>query len=397
MRPPSPSDVLIAGTGMVPFRRYADGSTPRDWVRAAAGEAITGAGIEPDAIDAVVVGCESDHFSLQLAPGALVVDEIGLVPRPVMRVESGGGSGANALRAGILHILSGLYRCVLVVGFEHAASHLAGDDARALYALSFDADVDGMAGASAAALYALSFQDHMARFGSTMEQCAAVSVKNHGNALKNPLAHKPLALSIADVLASRPISTPYRLLDCSVISDGAAAVVLARADFASATGVPRVRIAGSGCAADHVRLGDRAEPGRFASKAAASRAAYAMAGIDDPSLAVDVAEVYDSFTGAELQGIEALGLCADGAAGPAMLGGAFGRDGRLPVNLSGGLLGQGGPPGAVGIAQAVAVTRLLRGTYWEGLQPARELRVGVIDSHGGIATVSIVHVLERLS
>ena len=110
---------------------------------------------------------------------------------------------------------------------------------------------------------------------------------------------------------------------------------------------------------------------------------------------VHFAEVYDPFTGAEIQGIEALGLAGEGEGGAAMADGAFDADGPLPVNLSGGLIGQGGAPGASGIAQAVAVDRLLRGAYWPGAQPGRELRRGVVDTHGGICTTSVVHVLER--
>lgn len=118
-----------------------------------------------------------------------------------------------------------------------------------------------------------------------------------------------------------------------------------------------------------------------------------MAGIERPASAIDVAEVYDAFSGAELQGIEALGLAAQGAAGEALEAGEYGKEGRLPVNLSGGLIGQGGAPGATGVMQIVTLTRLLQGRYWPGLQPKRRLRTALADAHGGIATVSFTHVL----
>ncbi|MGI9301668.1 MAG: thiolase family protein [Gammaproteobacteria bacterium] len=387
---------LVLGGGAVPFRRYTDGSSWRDWTRRACGDAIADAAIEPTDIDAVVVASESDFFSLQVAPATVLIDDIGLVPCPVMRVESGGASGANALRAGFMHIVSGQARRVLVVGFEQAASHLTGDTARLIYGLSFDADIEGMAGASAVSLYALSMQEHMTVFGTTAEQLAHVSVKNHGNAKSNPLAHKPMDITVGDVLASAPASAPYRLLDCSMISDGAAAVVLCHPQYAPSTDVLRVRIAGVGCASDYVRLGDRAERHRFAAKQRSAEAAYRMAGIQRPKTQIDVAEVYDAFTGAELQGIEALGLCDDGRAGPAVAAGEFGKDGRLPVNLSGGLIGQGGAPGATGVMQALSMQRLLSGRYWPELQPQKDLRRGLIDAHGGICTVSVTHILERV-
>jgi acetyl-CoA C-acetyltransferase len=387
-------EVVVAGCGATAFGTFRDGSTPRDWVLRCAREALDDAGIELADVDAVVVGSESDFFSLQLAPGALLTDEIGLVPCPVVRVEMGGGTGAAAVRTGFMHIRSGLHRCVLVIGFEHAASHLSGDDMRMLYGLSFDADIDGMAGATAANLYALSIAGHMRLHGTTEAQLAAVSVKNHGNARANPGAHKPMSVTVADVLASRPVSTPYKLLDCSIISDGAAAVVLTAGGMPHSSARPRVLVTGSGCASDHVRLGDRAEPHRFRSKERSGRAACAMAGIEAPSRQIDVAELYDAFTGAELQGIEALGLAGEGAAAAALEAGEFARDGRLPVNLSGGLIGQGGAPGATGVMQIVTLTRLLQGRYWPELQPQRRLATALADAHGGIATVSFTHVLE---
>ncbi|MEP6656175.1 MAG: thiolase family protein [Betaproteobacteria bacterium] len=392
-RPDRP-EVVVAGCGATAFGTFRDASTPRDWVLRCAREALDDAGIEAAEVDAVVVGSESDFFSLQLAPGALLTDEIGLVPCPVIRVEMGGGTGAAAVRAGFMHIRSGMHRCVLVIGFEHAASHLSGDDMRMLYGLSFDPDIDGMAGATAANLYALSIAEHMRRYGTTEAQLAAVSVKNHGNALDNPGAHKPMSITVADVLASRPVSTPYKLLDCSIISDGAAAVVLTAGDLPGGRLRPRVYVAGSGCASDHVRLGDRPELHRFRSKERSRQAACAMAGIESPARQIDVAEVYDAFTGAELQGIEALGLGPAGTAGAALEAGEFSRDGRLPVNLSGGLIGQGGAPGATGVMQIVTLTRLLQGRYWPALQPQRSLRTALADAHGGIATVSVTHVLE---
>lgn len=385
---------VILGGSMSAFARRRDGSGWRDWVCEVARDALADAGLEAKDVDALVVACESEVMALQLTPGSIIVDDLGLTPREVVRVESGGASGASAVRHAFMHIASGLARRVLVVGFEQAASHLSGDDVRLLYGLSFDADLEGIAGVTATALYALSMNLHMQRHGTTREQMAHVSVKNHGNARCNPLAHKPMAIRVGDVLASPVVSTPYRRLDCSPLSDGAAAIVIAAPGHGPRSGGPRVRIAGSGCATDHARLGDRAEPHRFAAKARAAADAYDMAGVVSPAEDIHVAEIYDAFTGAEIQSVEALGLARDGEAGPAMAAGDFDAGGRLPVNLSGGLIGQGGAPGASGIAQTLAVDRILRGAYWPGVQPSRELRRGVVDTHGGICTTSVVHVLE---
>ena len=121
-----------------------------------------------------------------------------------------------------------------------------------------------------------------------------------------------------------------------------------------------------------------------------------MAGVFDAAKEIDVAEVYDAFSGAEIQGVEALGLAAEGQGGPATIAGEFDLAGRIPINLSGGLMGQGGSPGSVGIAQAITVSRLLTQTYHQGIQPTQALHRGVIDTHGGVATVCVVHVLEKV-
>jgi acetyl-CoA C-acetyltransferase len=246
---------------------------------------------------------------------------------------------------------------------------------------------------TAANLYALSIQLHMRRHGTTHKQLAAVAVKNRANALQNPFAHRSGRVTLDDVLASRSVSTPYNVLECSPLSDGAAAVVLGHAAALPAAQLPRVAITGCGCATDHVRLGDRADPWRFASKTLSARDAYAQAGISDPVRDIDVAELYDAFAGAEIQALEALGLAEEGHAADRLGEGAFDVDGRMPVNLSGGLIGQGGAPGAVGIAQVITVARLLARDY--PLRPTRAPRRGLTDAHGGVATVSVTHVLQR--
>ena len=384
---------VVLGGGVHPFGRHAGGPW-RDWVRQAGEAALLDAGLAPADIDAVVVASETDFLSLQVNPGPVVLAELGLVGKPVVRVEGGGASGGLALREAVMQIMAGLYRRVLVVGFDAAAGHLGAADVQLVYGLSFDAETDGMAGATAVALYALSIAEYMARHGATAEQLAHVSVKNHANAIGNPWAHKPMSITVGDVLASPMIATPYRKFDCSMASDGAAAIVLAAPGEAPAADRPRSRITGSGAGSDYPRLGDRRDRSAFRAKARAAHAAYAMAGIDAPSSAFDAAEVYDAFTGAELQSLEALGLAAEGTAGPAMAEGRFDAAGELPVNLSGGLIGQGGVPGATGIAQAVFMDRLL-GDRAHGDGARRAIRRGVIDVHGGVCTNAVVHVMER--
>jgi len=386
---------LILGGGVAPFGRHRDGSQWRDWIRGAGADALADAGIETADIDAVVVASESDFLSLQVNPGPVVLDEIGLTGRPVVRVEGGGASGGLALREAMAQIMAGMARRILVVGFEAAAGHLDPEGVQLVYGLSFDAEVDGMAGATAVTLYALSIAEHVAHYGTTAEQMAHVSVKNHGNAVGNPWAHKPMTITVDDVLSSPLVASPYRRLDCSLASDGAAAIVLAHPDAAPKAARTRSRIAGSGVGSDFARLGDRAQRHVFRAKSSAAKTAYAMAGIVDAAHDIDVAEVCDPFTGAEIQSLEALGLAPPGDAAPALADGAFNSGGRLPVNLSGGLIGQGGAPGATGIAQAVTMDRLLAGRY-RGADRNGDFRRGLLDVHGGVGTLAAVHVLERV-
>ncbi|GAB5467449.1 MAG: thiolase domain-containing protein [Rhodospirillales bacterium] len=388
-------DVLVQGGSVLPFGRRKDGSGPRDWARQVVGEALADAGLGLDDIESVVVGYESDHLALQLSLGALLIDEIGAVPRPLQRVEAGGASGAAAVRAGYLQIKAGAARAVLVLGVEHAASHLAGEDVGFLYGLSFDADLEGYAGATAPALYALSMAAHAALHGTSEEDMALVSVKNFANAAANPWAHRRRPVTLEEVLASPPVSPPYKRLDCSPLSDGAAALVLTASDWAPAVARPKVRLAASACATDHVRLGDRADPQRFAAKARAAREGYRQAAIADPLRALALAELYDAFSGAELQAIEDLGLAAPGQAAARLREGYFAVDGALPINVSGGLIGQGAAPGATGVAQVVTAERLLTDRYWRAVETATSRPFALVESHGGIATVCLLHILER--
>ena len=385
---------LITGASMVPFKRYEDGSNFRDWSREVCRAALEEAKLKPNQIDAVVVANESDLLSLQVSPAALIADEVGLQFTSAVHVEAGGASGAAALHYGVVLASSGWANNVLVVGFEQTASRLHRSGVQQVYSLSFDADLEGWAGVNTASLYALSFQAYCEEYDCDPGCAAMVAVKNHTNAIYNSYAHKPMDISVADVLSSEIVSEPFHLLDCSVVSDGAAAVVLSNENSKAQTG-SRVQITGSACSTDYVRLGDRPQLYEFAAKTRAAQKAYEMAGITQPEVEIDVAEVYDAFSGAELQGIEALSLCPPGRAGVLLDSGQFNIDGSLPVNLSGGLIGQGGAPGATGIAQAITVYRLLSGDYFPELQPKNELRKGLVDTHSGIATTNFVHILER--
>ena len=380
------SDVCFGGGAMTPFNRRKDGSAFRDWARAAVDGALADAGLVSGDIDALIVASESDFFTLQLNPAALLADECGLTGVAAWRVEGGGASGHLAVHAGVAAVAGGMARRVLVLGVEPSASHLAGADVGALYGLSFDAWTDGMTGVDSTSLYALSAQAFMARTGASLSDFAQIAMRNRANARGNPNAHLPLDITAADVAASPVVASPYRRLDCSPLSDGAAAVILARAEDLPIR--KRVRFRGAASATDTVRLGERADFGAFAGKQRAARRAYGQAGIDAGD--IGVAEVYDSYSGAQMQALEALGF---GDVVTAEREGMFAVNGAVPVNLSGGLLGQGAPVGATGVAQILAAALQLEGRYF-GVQAPNQPRFALVDTHGGIATLNAVSILE---
>ena len=370
---------------MTPFNRRKDNSSYRDWVRDAFYGALLDSRIEKCDIDALVVATESDFFSLQLNPASLLADGLGLHNIQVYRAEGGGATGHVAVQLGASLVASGHAKRVAVLGFEGCASHLPASDISYLYTQSYDSWFEGQQDISSTAIYALSALAYMHQSGATERDFASVAVRNRRYATHNKNAHLPLHISIEEVLQSPMISSPYHRLDCAPLSDGSACIILTD-DTPKA---PCVQITGMCIANDFVRLGDRPNPAQFQAKKNAAKKAYAMAGVSPNQ--ITAVEMYDSYSGAQLQGLEALGLTEDAVATERT--GGFDIDNGFAVNISGGLLGQGAPVGAVGIAQFLTLYKLLTGTY-EGVCTHWDCPYAVVDTHGGIATNCAVSVLE---
>ncbi len=392
---------VVAAVGSTAIASEHRGCNARDLMAEAILDCLADAGMDDlSAVEHGLASYESDHFNLQMTLGAILQDTIGLTPKPSARIEGGGATGALALRAAWAHVVSGLCDSILVYGVEKNGRGVSSRTANQLFALSADVDWEFMIGGTYTGFYAAMIRAHMAAFGTTEEQFAHVAVRNRRNAGFNPIAQKPMDITVDDVLASLPIAEPYKLLDCSLLSDGAACVLLATKDWARAhcprfSERPPVYFSASGCGTDTMRLGDRyPQIANFRAKREAARQAYAMAGISQPLAEIDVAELYDSYSGVEIQAVEDLGFVAAGEGGPAVASGAFDLDGDLPVNTSGGLLGRGAPVGATGILQAIEVAQQL----WEGVDARRQApgaRRGLTDTHAGIASISVVNIFER--
>ena len=262
----------------------------------------------------------------------------------------------------------------------------------ATYALGTAADqeYEGYHGLTFPGLYAMMAVAHMHRYGTTREQLAMVAVKNHDNGSRNPLAQFPFKVTVDGVLNSVLVADPLRILDCSPITDGAAAVILCPADMARKAKRPVVRIAGERTGHRHDRPELAQGPHLARIHPIAAQKALAMAGrkIDD----IDLFEVHDCFTIAEIMVIEALGLVEKGKGGQAVEEGLTTRDGRFPVNPSGGLKAKGHPVGATGVAQAVEIVKQLRGEA--GDRQIKGARRGLTQNMGGTGGSSVVHVFE---
>ena len=396
-------NVVLVGGGITKFSSNREDASVRDLVVEAVIAAVADAGIDLQAIEHGLTSYESDHFNRQMTLGAILHDHIGLTPKPNVRVEGGGATGALALRTAYAYVKSGLCDSILVYGGETNGKSVTSATAQQFFALSSDADWEMMVGGTYTAYYAAMIREHMRLYGTTEAQFAHVAVKNRRNAQFNSIAQKPMDLTVDDVLASIPIAEPYKLLDCSLLSDGAAAVILATEGWSEQHAAhwqdrPPIHFVGTGCGTDTMRLGDRPFPypglAHFRGKQEAARQAYQMARITDPLQQIDVAELYDSYSGVELQAYEELGFCEYGEGGPAATEGRFDLGGRLPVNTSGGLLGRGAPVGATGIAQTIEIMLQLRGEADSRRQVPNAQR-GLTDTHAGTGTHCVVNIFER--
>ena len=392
---------VVVGVGMTPFGSDRADSNVRDLQAEAVLACMHDAGLENlKAVQHGLTSYESDHFNRQMTLGAILHDQIGMTPLPNVRVEGGGATGALALRTAWAYIQSGLCDSILVYGAETNGKSVNSQTANLLFALSADFDWEMPIGGTYTAFYAAMIRAHMEKYGTMERQFAHVAVRNRRNAQYNPMAQKPMDVTIETVLASRPVAEPYKLLDCSLLSDGAAAVLLATEAWAKNHSPtfnqrPKVAFCATGCGTDTMRLGDRYPSiENFRGKRAAAQMAYAQVGITHPIEQIHVAELYDSYSGVEIQAVEDLGFVEYGHGGAAVADGMFDLDGQLPVNTSGGLLGRGAPVGATGIAQAIEVVQQL----WEQVDPRRQVKNatrGLTDTHAGIGTLCVVNIFER--
>ena len=338
------SDTFILGAGMVPFGKHADTTLSELGARAAL-MALADAGIERERIDAVFVGTQWGGSMV----GQRMLKQAGLLGMPITNVENACSSGSTALRLARLSVGAGECEAVLVIGADKLSSQ-GGPLPR------HPEDFDGTLGLSPPALYAMRARRYLHDHDATPEDLALVCVKNRRHAVHNEHAQFRTPTTVAEVLASRLVADPLTLLQCCARADGAAAVVVGSAALARRATRQPVRIAASEQCSGKFRAGFRDMTMPEITVRCAAKA-YASAGVTAAD--VNLAEVHDAFSVAELLYYEALGFCRAGEGKQLIRDGATALGGAVPVNTSGGLIAKGHPPGATGIAQVFeAVTQL---------------------------------------
>jgi acetyl-CoA acetyltransferase len=393
--------VGIVGMGNTKFKARWIDKTYYELAFDAAKMAMDDAGLTRLDIDCAVYGIYNDFFQRQYQPDAFVHDYLGLGLKPMVRVNSGGATGGAALRIGYSEVASGLYDICLVLGVEKCADcynyEFQAATPEVLRAILYTADMtyDNPAGRTAASGFALAVIAHREKYGNpTDEQMAKVSVKNHFNATKNPLAQSPKILTVEEVLHSKKIVEPFRFYDNCLYTEGSSAVILASEDVARRLTDTPIWISGLGTSTDYVMPGNRANIHTFESSRIAAKKAFDMAGITNPLEELDLAELHDAFTGTEIMAYEDCFFCEEGQGGRLIDEEVVMAGGKLPVNLSGGLIGCGHAVGATGIMQTYEIGLHLRGKAGE--RQVKNARRGLVQSIGGtLCTWTVCLVLER--
>jgi acetyl-CoA C-acetyltransferase len=313
---------------------------------------------------------------------------MGITGVPCTRVEAACASSGSAFFHGVSAVGAGLYDAVLVTGVEKMTSQETPRVAEIL-AMAGECCSEGRAGATFPALFAMIANRHMHQYGTTREHLAAVAVKNHANGAKNPDAHMKKTITVEQALAGKPIADPLTVYDCSLVSDGAASVVLCSLERAREFTDKPVRVLGLAQTSDYVALDRKDDITTFRAVQAAAEKAYAVAGVGPAD--IDLAEVHDCFTIAEIVAVEDLGFVAKGRGGFWSAEGCSAIDGDKPVNTSGGLKAKGHPVGATGVAQICDLALQIRGEAGDR-QVARR-NVGLAQNLGGSGASCVVTIL----
>jgi acetyl-CoA C-acetyltransferase len=384
-------EVSIIGMGKTKFGVFPDRSL-KSLIAEAGKKALLDAKIDASMVQAFYLGnFAATGFNNQNHVAAYAASAIGLPNIPATRTEAACASSGAALREAVIAVASGLYDFVLVGGVEKMN---AVDTPKVTECLAQAADweTEAKIGATFPAMFALVAQRHMHQYGTRREHLSAVAVKNHANGAKNPDAHMQKEITLEKAVNSPVlVAEPLNLYDCSLITDGAAALVICPSEMAKDFSQIPVDIIGHGQASDLFCMYQKKDITSFEATMAAGRRAYEMARVSAAD--IDVVEVHDCFTIAEIVALEDLGFVARGKGGPFSYEGMTAIGGRIPVNTSGGLKTKGHPVGATGVAQVAELVLQLRGEA--GPRQVQEAEIALAHNLGGSGASCVVHILKR--
>jgi len=381
-------DVAIVGVGQSVFTRSC-GESIRELSFEAYKEALEGLNITGSDIDASVV-CSAPEYDKQRSPSGLISEYLELTPKPTFYIETVCSSSSTGLRVAWSLIKAGLHDVVAVIGFQKM-SELSSRDAAERMGRGGDIIWESPFGITMPAGYAMYARAHMAKYGTTEEQLAKVRVKNSHYGSANPKANYRKELSLEAILNSEMITSPLKKFDCCANADGSSCIILARGDVAKNITKKPIWVVGLGAATDTMTMAGRESLTGLRCAQEAARQAYKMAGIKPQD--VDVAEVHDCFTVSEILAYEDLGFAKPGEGAGLIEDKETYVDGKIPVNVDGGLLSKGHPIGATGGSQIRTIVRQLRGEATEA--QVKDAEIGLVHNIGGVGQYGNVTILRR--
>lgn len=375
-------DVYVLGVGMIRFGRYPDKDVSQLGGEAAV-QALKDAGMSIKDVEMLVCG---NLFQANAMNGQKILQQIGQTGIPVFNVSNACATGSTAFREAYVGVASGMYDVTLAVGVEQMGKMgLLGGGAR-----SGGESVEGVLGSGLMpAVFGQAGVEHMRKYGTTPEQFAKVSVKNHKHSVHNPLSQYQVEVSLADVMKARMVAFPNTLYMCCPTGDGAAAAILVSEEKMRQFTNKPIKVAASVLTSDPYTDRDLTMPDVNTLTQNAAKQAYEKSGIGPDEL--DVVELHDCFATAELLHYENLGLCGEGEAGQMIDEGATALGGKIPVNVSGGLLSKGHPLGATGVANIYEIVNQLRGD--SGARQVEGAKAGLAHVIG-LGSACTIHILS---
>ncbi len=380
----------IIGIGETKIGRFPERSL-RDMISIAGEQAIADAGVEKQDIQALYLGnYGGQSLANQGHLGSLASEVLGLGHIPTIRTEGACASGSLAFRMALIAVMSGIYNTVLVGGIEKM-THRDTETVTEALAAAMDYELEMLQGFTFPSNFALIANRYFYEYRPVKKEMGICAVNAHHNASLNPNAQMPKETTLEKVLSSPIICDPLSLFDCSLVSDGAAFVVLSTAEIARSLNRHRVvEVIGSGHAGDTITLATKKSITSFAAAAAAAAQAYHQAGVGPED--IDLAEVHDCFTITQIINLEDLGFAERGKGGDAVANGVTALDGKKPINTSGGLKAKGHPIGATGICQMCEIVTQLRGDA--GPRQVKKADIGLTHNLGGTAGTCLIHIFQ---